>query len=168
VLAAPVLPTDFNWQQLFAFKQVEAVRYDTAWHDWPVAILCQALRAFGFSDVGPSGVVQFGEGTLAHGKVKQVGWYDGDHGAALKVHNLPYLLAFALDGKELRAGEPLQKDFGPLLFWSRATPHILHVVIILSLGAMVWLFTKRRRIFTGVAATLLGLSFIIYVALDIY
>ena len=62
VLAAPVLPTNFGWQRLFQQNQVKAVRYDVAQWDWPVGILCQALRAIGFSDVGPSGLALFEEG----------------------------------------------------------------------------------------------------------
>ena len=84
-LAAPVLPTDFEWSRLFRNGQVERVRYDTANLDWPVGTLCPALRAFGFSDVRPAGLVLFGDSAeLVGSNVKKVGWCDGGHGAALR------------------------------------------------------------------------------------
>jgi pimeloyl-ACP methyl ester carboxylesterase len=85
VLIAPVLPTDFDWNLVFNRRQVYgSIRYDAARWDWPVGILCPALRALGFSDVGPSGVVLFGDGTMDPSRLRKVGWYDGGHGEALR------------------------------------------------------------------------------------
>ena len=146
VLAAPVLPTDFNWKQLFGYKQVKAVRYDAAANDYPVGILCQALRALGFDDVGPAGVVGFGAGGMST-DLTTVAWYDGDHSAALlvdpasSVDNRAHLLNFAWDGRDDKASSKLTK-LGAMQHYSRATPYVVWTVFGLL---CVWLFRRQMQ-----------------------
>ncbi len=173
VLAAPVLPTDFDWKQLFRRRQVEALRYDTALWDWPVGILCQVIRALGFSDVGPSGVVLFGEGTMADSRIRKVGWYDGDHGAALRVDpkqgidNRQHLLNFVVTGSDLNAGEKLEPELGVMQHLSRATPYGVWTFTALMLW---WVFRRYRagkKFPRRSVAWLLGILIAVYAVLDI-
>lgn len=131
VLAAPVLPLEFPWTTVFDRKQVERLRYDTAQLDWPVGILCPLLRAIGFSDVGPAGLVLFGaSGQWSHdGPIRHVGWYPGGHGAALAADNRAHLLGFADRGDDLGAAEQLQQEAGALGIVSRLTPYLFWLLI---------------------------------------
>lgn len=167
VLAAPVLPTEFDWLQLFRREQVARVRYDTSERDWPVGILCPMLRAIGFHDVGPSGVVLFGEGRPQGSLLQKVGWHPGGHGDALSPGNRKHLLAFAADGTDLNADGSISRDLGAMRSISRATPY----VVWLALAALVfWLVRRHRsgRPFTwqAVGWTIAG-CFVVYVILDV-
>lgn len=173
VLAAPVLPTDFDWSRVFLWRQVEAVRYDAASWDWPVGILCPVLRALGFTDVGPSGVVLFGEGTMTDSRVRKVGWYDGDHGASLRVDsergidNRQHLLNFAVSGSDLSAGEELHTELGAMLQISRATPYVIWTLLGLVIIWLVRVYQMKRRFSLKSVALLLGIFLGIYVVLDV-
>lgn len=167
-LAAPVLPTDLDWLKLFNNGQIEKIRYDTALWDWPVGILCQSLRALGFFDVGPAGVVTFGQGTMVDSSIiKKVGWYNGGHGAALRPENRVHLLNFVDKGIDLSAGETLDTTVGAMGNISRATPYVVWLVLT---SAIVWLFRRyyikrglnRQEIFIIIA----GISSL-YVILDV-
>jgi hypothetical protein len=167
-LAAPVLPTDFDWETVFTLRQVQRVRYDIASQDWPVGILCPALRALGFLDVGPSGVVRFGEGRMTGDRpLHDVGWFSGGHGDAISASNRPHLLEFALNGTDLGAGATTVRELGRMQTLSRATPYAVWLLL-LGVGVAVALVVRRRpRAFVKVLliAALAFLAF--YVALDI-
>jgi pimeloyl-ACP methyl ester carboxylesterase len=166
-LAAPVLPTDFDWDTLFKRGQVEHVRYDTAQRDWPVGVLCPAIRAIGFSDVGPSGVVLFGDGSLQDGRVQKVGWYAGGHGDSINQINRPHLLAFAESGDDVSAGEITSRELGPMQTISRATPYL--VWLILLTGTALVGFRLRRQSHASIKTLLIvvGCLFLFYVVLDV-
>jgi pimeloyl-ACP methyl ester carboxylesterase len=173
VLAAPVLPTDFDWQRLIERKQVQEIRYDTAQWDWPVGILCQALRAIGYHDVGPSGVVLFGEGTMVGSRVKHVGWYNGGHGSALRVdplkniNNLQHLLEFAITGEDTEAGDALASELGPMQHISRAVPFVVWTfLLMLALVFIWWIYRGGRLSFKTIFLTIVIVS-IVYAVLDI-
>jgi pimeloyl-ACP methyl ester carboxylesterase len=172
-LAAPVLPTDFDWNRLFLYQQVKAVRYDAATDDWPVGILCPILRALGFTDVGPSGVVLFGEGTMQSSRVQKVGWYDGDHSAALRVDrdrgidNRQHLLNFAYLGNDLRASEPLLPELGRMQNLSRATPYVVWALIVLAALVARRLYRRGKRISFRTVGVALLVLLVAYAALDV-
>lgn len=168
VLAAPVLPTDFDWAGLFGRKQVERVRYDIASWDWPVGILCPILRALGFHDVGPSGVVRFGEGSMMGSfSVRDVGWYPGGHSDAISERNRLHLLAFAENGDDVAAGAMTSHDLGRMQTISRATPYVVWLVLLAAAG----LAGKYRRRWRPQAPKALlvasGCLFVVYILLDI-
>ena len=175
VLAAPVLPTDFNWTRLFDLQQVRALRYDTASGDWPVGILCPILRAFGFTDVGPSGVVLFGDGTLADSRLKKVGWYDGDHSAAIRsdlkngIDNREHLLAFAINGSDVDSGEQLSSELGAMQQVSRATPYVVWTLLAFVVFKLIRKLFYDGRVFLSRrnVAYLLCTALATYVILDI-
>ena len=171
-LAAPVLPSEFDWNGLRDRGQVQNVRYDTAVQDWPVGILCPALRALGYSDVGPAGLVLFGDTSNMNGGngLRQVGWYPGGHGAALTPANRAHLLQFVTGATDLSAGEPLLQEAGSLAIWSRLTPYLLWAVILGSGAALVrWkrVSTKAPR-WRMIALSLAGLFGVVYLLLDAY
>lgn len=167
-LAAPVLPTDFDWDRVFSRGQVHKLRYDTASWDLPVGVLCPALRALGFSDVGPSGVVLFGEGTMVGARVAKVGWHDGGHGEAIAPDNREYLLRFAHTGQDLNAASALTTDIRWIQRLSRATRFFVWAVLVLFVALIV----RRSRRTTWqqwlrTAASLASAVIVVYVLLDI-
>jgi hypothetical protein len=148
-LAAPVLPKEFPWRSLFDRAQLAQVRYDVAQQDWPVGILCPALRALGFHDVGPAGLVSFGDvdGWADGSRVAQVGWYPDGHGAALTPPNRAHLLTFVGDGKHFGTGAQLLEQSGGLAMWSRLTPYLVWAAIIGAvLGFRLWRTTAGRAV----------------------
>lgn len=173
-LAAPVLPTDFEWSRLFRNGQVERVRYDTANLDWPVGILCPALRALGFSDVGPAGLVLFGDSAeLVGSQVKKVGWYDGGHGAALRldpsagVDNRAHLLNFVHEGVDVGAGEKMSGEGGWMPLLSRATPYVVWLAMLVLLLWLVRRYRAGHRITWTKAARVFAALAAVYVILDV-
>jgi pimeloyl-ACP methyl ester carboxylesterase len=175
VLAAPVLPTDFDWNLLLQRRQVKAVRYDAADEDWPVGILCPLLNAVGFSDVGPSGVVLFGEGRMMGSSfVKNVGWYHGGHGAALRfdpaqnIDNRRHLLSFAYDGQDLSTDEKkMEEDPGAMRTYSRLTKWLTWALLGLAALWVVRRYRSGKRISLSSIVWALGLLLVLYVALDV-
>jgi hypothetical protein len=173
VLAAPVLPTDFDWNLLFLRKQVKAVRYDAASGDWPVGILCPLLRALGFSDVGPSGVVLFGDGTMASSRVQKVGWYNGNHGAALHndiekgKDNRQHLLNFAMMGTDLSAAEALEPELGLMQNISRTMPWLVWLVLLMAFVQLVRRYRAGKSISLKGVAWALAVIAVIYAVLDV-
>jgi len=174
VLAAPVLPTDFNWNQLFERKQINAVRYDAANEDWPVGILCPLLNALGFSDVGPSGVVLFGEGRMTGSSfVKNVGWYNGNHGAALRydpdhgIDNRKHLLNFAVAGSDLATDEKLAGDLGTMRTYSRLTKWMTWLVMALAVIWVIQRYRSGKRISLRAIAWAVVVVTAAYIALDV-
>jgi hypothetical protein len=143
VLAAPVLPVEFDWQTLFTRNQVRNVRYDTSSLDWPVGILCPLLRAVGCTDVGPSGLVGFGDSpNFVDSRVKHVGWHSGGHGAALTPSNRPHLLSFAHDGTDGLAEPATAREPAFMCGLSRATPYLVWLGMI---AYVIWVVRRYRR-----------------------
>lgn len=173
VLAAPVLPTDFDWATLFERGQVQKLRYDAASGDWAVAVLCQALRALGQTDVGRAGVVGFGEGNPADSRLQMVAWHSGSHDAALQFEpggvqdNLQHLLQFAALGKDLGTAEPLAQELGALRWASGLTPYLVRLVVASFVGVLAWLLWRRRwRLAAATTVSAVGLGLLLYMLLD--
>jgi alpha-beta hydrolase superfamily lysophospholipase len=90
-LAGSVLPTRFPWAALKG--QVGRVRNDRADRDWPVALLCNALRGLFMRDVGTGGFAGFDGGATI-----EVAYYSGDHGEALRPAYQQSLVDFIFGG----------------------------------------------------------------------
>lgn len=174
VMAAPVLPVDFAWRNIINRKQVKRVRYDAASFDWPVGILCPALRALGFDDVGPAGLVKFGspEAPVPDSVVRMVGWHDGGHGEALTVEpnhyegNLFHLLRFAYAGDDFAASDTVLPEPGFLATISRMTPYILWLVLVLTIVKIIRCLRSRERSLRKLVLITLGITFLVYIVLD--
>src|SRR5262249_41117906 len=86
-LAGSVLPMRFPWDDLVANEQVGRVRNDRANRDWPVALLCNALRGLQMRDVGTAGFAGFkGQETY------ECAYYPGGHSKALDPEFQDYLV----------------------------------------------------------------------------
>ncbi len=174
VMAAPVLPIDFPWQDIIHRKQVDRVRYDASSFDWPVGILCPALRALGFDDVGPAGLVKFGspEAPVPDSVVKMVGWHDGGHGEALTVApnrhegNLFHLLRFAYAGDDFAASDTILSEPGFLATISRMTPYIFWLVVVLAIVPIIRRLRSREWPFLKFVLVTLSITLLTYIALD--
>jgi pimeloyl-ACP methyl ester carboxylesterase len=162
-LAAPVLPIDFNWRRLFQLNQVQRVRYDTSLWDWPVGILCPLLRAVGFMDVGPSGLVLF----ATDSRVDKVGWHMGGHGKALDPENRTHLLNFATTGSDLAVGGQVARELGVMNTLSRATPWLVWALLVAALVFLVRFYHAGRRISARHAFTMVVVLLVVYAVLDI-
>jgi pimeloyl-ACP methyl ester carboxylesterase len=173
-MAAPVLPVDFPWQDIIHRKQVVRVRYDAASFDWPVGILCPTLRALGFDDVGPAGLVKFGspEAPVPDSIVKMVGWHDGGHGEALTVAphrndgNLFHLLQFAYAGDDFLASDTIHSDPGFLATISRMTPYVFWLVVVLTVIPIIRRLRSRKWLFSKFAIVTFSIMLLTYIVLD--
>jgi len=173
VLAAPVLPTDFDWDLLFNRDQLKKIRYDVALDDLPVGLLCQLLWALGQSDVGPAGVVGFGEGRAIDSRLQQVGWYEGGHGAALLfdkekgIDNRGHLLNFARDGDDKKADTRLLQ-IGWLGWVSRLVPYTVWIVLGSIVWGIVFLFYRGRwRTLRVIGVTMISAVVVTVIALNV-
>ena len=97
ILAASVLPRDYEWRTLFENTQVQEVSNHRASRDVPVGIVCNLLRSLGTSDVGTAGFHGFLGGRE---EIKEVYYYDGGHSAP--VERLARLLLPTQRGRFIR------------------------------------------------------------------
>ena len=89
VLAGSVLPKEFGWQQAVDKGQVAEVWNHRASSDFPVAVLCNAMRGLKMKDVGTGGF----DGFSAMPKVHECFYHPGGHSAALERGPLSVLAA---------------------------------------------------------------------------
>lgn len=173
-MAAPVLPINFPWGKIIDRKQVNLVRYDASSLDWPVGILCPALRALGFDDIGPAGLVKFGspEAPVPDSVIKMVGWHDGGHGQALTVApnlnegNLFHLLRFAYAGDDFTTSNKTLPEPGFLAAFSRMTPYALWIFILLATAPIFRLLLHRKWSLPKFAIVALSATTLTYIVLD--
>jgi hypothetical protein len=130
------------------------------------------VSGLGFSDVGPSGVVLFGEKTMSRAREQKVGWYKDGHASALVynpkagIDNRQHLLNFAIKGTDLSAGEALEQDSGWMKHASRLISWLAWPIVIFVSVVVLGVFYLIFRTLWAIAFIPLGL-FVIYVALDI-
>jgi len=137
-LAASVLPPEFEWTKLCNSTRVSAVRSDSACRDYPVAVLCNALRGLGMRDVGPGGFDGFGGNT-----VEEVRYYNGGHSSMLVQSNLESMLEFLMDGSVAKPNATLISDPGLTRNISRAAvllawPLVLLLLAGIAFGTLTW------------------------------
>ena len=112
VLVGSVLPRNFVWQPHFEHNQIKRLRVDGSNLDWPVGILCSALRAVGMLDIGTGGFLGFTNPSVQ--QEPRVFWYKGGHSAPLSAPNLPALAEFAVTGTMIN---PPMEAMGPEVTW---------------------------------------------------
>jgi alpha-beta hydrolase superfamily lysophospholipase len=160
-LVGSVLPEDF-WQRFTRLRdQVKNIRNDRANRDWPVALLCSALRGLRMRDVGPAGFSGFlGESAL------EVAYYRGGHGAALEPGNWNRLVTFVF-GLGLEKPENLVDEPGFYRQLSNLMPYLTPLaVLVVVAGGIFWTFQDavfhlERAILAAV------ILLVLYVALDV-
>jgi hypothetical protein len=146
-LAGSVLPANYEWTLLVKANRVAAIRNDCGSNDFPVAILCKALRALGMKDVGTGGFDGF-FGNV----VKEVRFHKGGHGSMFSDRNLESMLQFLLDKDNAGPQIGLISNVATMRLWSRATPFIALCIVIAIAVAVFW------------GASLYGWPFLIIVA----
>jgi alpha-beta hydrolase superfamily lysophospholipase len=127
-LAGSVLPTTFPWDELATRGQVGCVRNDRANRDWPVALLCNALRGLRMRDVGTGGFAGFDGGVT-----REVAYYSGGHSAALSPQNQFHLIDFVLNGAMVPPAA-LKPSPGYYRQLSNAMPYVA-MFLVLSLAS---------------------------------
>lgn len=136
VLAGSVLPPTYDWLALRNAKRVSEVRSDSACRDYPVAVLCSALRGLGMDDVGPGGFEGF-----RGDAVKEIRYHDGGHSSMLARSNLESMLEFlfnsaqqdvSLSGRETwtRRFSRAARIIAPLL--------VVAIAAAIVLGTLTW------------------------------
>ena len=159
VLAGCALPQEYDWENIMdpndgANQQVKRVLNELATGDFPVAVLCNALRGIGMKDIGPAGFTGF----LEKGpSIRDAGYHKGDHGVALRPTNQDRLVRFVLGGNPQ---DPDKWEPEPFLFgWlSRASPYLIWVVLaglFISLSKLI--FPKRTFNTKRALGTLIGI-----------
>lgn len=159
VLAGSVLPTSFPWGKLKG--QVGRVRNDRANRDWPVALLCNALRGLFMWDIGTGGFAGF-EGD----ETEEVAYYSGNHGEALRPVYQTALVDFIFGGELVRPPN-LAESPGFFRQLSNAMPYLAALLALAILAGMGW-FVLQEGAFHPYRLLSSGLAIIaIYVVLDI-
>ena len=164
VLLGSVLPSDYSWEQRRAWQQTEAVRTDRSADDLVVAILCNALRGLGMTDVGTSGWSGF---DVSGGVERDVAWFHGGHSAALARNNLASVADFLATG-ELTDSVFAAGD-GPspsLALLSQLAPWMARLIIgLIVLWSARWLRRAPRR--ADRLAALAAMAVLVVIVLDV-
>ena len=158
VLAGSVLPVDFAWGNLKQRNQVERLRNDRANRDWPVALLCNALRGLGMRDVGTGGFAGF----YGHDSY-EVAYYPGGHGEALGPAYCSHLVDYVFDQPPSKP-TGLQPSPGYYRQLSNAMPYVAILFVLIIFGFLGWLLWLGKII--PVIAIILLILFILFI-LDI-
>jgi pimeloyl-ACP methyl ester carboxylesterase len=157
-LAGSVLPTDFPWNRLRSNGQINRLRNDRANRDWPVALLCNALRGLRMHDVGTAGFAGF-HGHVAH----EIAYYAGGHSIALKPDHQDSLVDFVFGG-ELKEPSTLKRSPGLYQQLSNAMPY-LAMTLVFTVGLLeAWLLVQGLYLLV-IGSVLVALA--TYVVLDI-
>ncbi|WP_156994108.1 alpha/beta fold hydrolase [Terriglobus sp. TAA 43] len=102
-LNGSVLPAQWDWD--LHRSQVSELRNARAQKDFPVGVLCSALRGIHMRDVGTAGYTGF---QIPFGQHSEVFYYRGGHGASVSKQARPDILAFLVSGT---AGAAIQAEF---------------------------------------------------------
>lgn len=92
-LAGSVLPRDFNWTEHAG--QVGHLVNACGSKDFPVGVLCSALRGVGRRDLGVGGFAGFDDAPMARAQFVTV---QGGHGAGLEAQRLDGVSTYVLEG----------------------------------------------------------------------
>ena len=156
-LAGSVLPADYGWDELVEHARVKGVRSDGGAFDFPVAVLCNALRGLGMNDVGTGGYDGFRSDHVA-----DIRFHRGGHGSMLDDANLDSMLGFLIEGS--RAAPNLNASKAPLRWLSRLMRYAAPGLV---LGLLAFLaYAIWNGLWPFVIASLVVLAFL-YILLDI-
>lgn len=163
-LLGSVLPTDYSWEQRRAWQQTESVRTDRSADDLVVALLCNALRGLGMTDIGTSGWSGF---EVSGGVERDVAWFHGGHSAALATSNLTSVADFLATGQltdtALAAGDGPSPALATL---SQLAPWVARLVIaLIVLASARWLRRAPRR--ADRLAALAAMAILVVIVLDV-
>ena len=137
VLVGSVLPEKF-WGRFEDGRlkvQVARIQNHRARRDWPVALLCSALRGLGMRDIGTAGFGGFtGQST------EEVAYYKGGHSDPLQPDFHEGLVRFAL-GEDVDEPDSLVRDAGMFRQLSNMAPPIASsIAILLVVAAGLYVF----------------------------
>jgi hypothetical protein len=131
-LAGSVLPRDYPWRDRCDRSQVEKLCNARSSFDWPVGILCNGLRGVGMRDIGTGGFDGF---LVGENRLKELYYFDGDHGKPLEETYQDLIIKYILTGK---IGNPeglkSEEDIKKFQLFSRAAPTIARATLIILLA----------------------------------
>jgi hypothetical protein len=134
VFAGSVVRRDFPWDEYHNAGRVEKIRNDVATGDWVVGIFPRLLEILR-DDVGSAGHNGFIDNIAQQNSY--IGYFPGDHGAAIQDQYHPSIAHFILTGDNIQLELP-EKQNGFVVLLSKLT--ILVWLIIISLIAGIgWL-----------------------------
>lgn len=162
VLAGSVLPNDYPWRERYEAGQFASLRNERSNKDFPVGVLCSALRGFFMRDVGTGGFEGFfGTAGLP---IQEVFWHDGGHSTPLAPNNLEYLAEFVAAGQEKKPD--LDRSASKLyLFLSHIASRLAPFLLLLVVFGAAWWVT--HPVFSIVKlAILLGIILVLVLVFD--
>ncbi|WP_316239247.1 lipase family alpha/beta hydrolase [Bradyrhizobium sp. SZCCHNR1015] len=153
ILVGSVLPRTYDWQKVFARSQVELLRNDRANRDFPVGILCSALRGLGMRDVGSAGFHGF---DFKDERTLEVFYHDGGHSKALTETNIgPLIRSLMTDQINRSQDRELQKNKpNPrFAFLSRFAPYVsFGVASSIAFGTAYCLYSKWESLTSAIVS----------------
>jgi hypothetical protein len=123
-LAGSILPSTIRWSEAPYCEQVKLVRNVTATRDWPVGILCNALKWI-YRSFGTAGYHGFTNTQLNYG-------LEGPHGVALQPHHRAKVAKY-LVGEDVKIEHPNVKPSRAMNFLSKTSVFWL-IAVIVSIG----------------------------------
>jgi hypothetical protein len=100
-LNGSVLPAQWDWDKYR--RQVRELRNARAQKDYPVGLLCSALRGIRMLDIGTAGYNGF---QIPFGPHSEAFYYQGGHGASVDKNARPHILSFLVNGCNATPPEP--------------------------------------------------------------
>lgn len=161
VLAGSVLPEDFWSRSPGIARQIIRVRNDRADRDWPVALLCNAMRGLHMRDVGTGGFSGFWGATTT-----EVAYYPGGHGEALIPENQDYLVEYVFD-QPARWRPDLPGSPGYFRQLSNLMPYAAVAVTAALVAAIVLMIFQNGVFHLMRAVVTVVCLLVIYVVLDV-
>jgi pimeloyl-ACP methyl ester carboxylesterase len=127
-LAGSVLPRNYPWKERCDKAQIKSLCNARSSLDWPVGILCSGLQGVGMRDIGTGGFDGF---LMGDDRLKELYYFNGDHGKPLEESNHSHIIQYILTGRifkpeGLKSEAEISKIFG---FFSRSAPFITRLIV---------------------------------------
>jgi hypothetical protein len=130
-LAGSVLPRDYPWRDRCDRSQVEKLCNARSSFDWPVGILCNGLRGVGMRDIGTGGFDGF---LFGENRLKELYYFDGDHGKPLEETYQDLVIKYILTGNISKPeGLKSEEDIKRFQLLSRAAPSLTRIILMIVL-----------------------------------
>ncbi|HIK03474.1 MAG TPA: hypothetical protein IGS40_01975 [Trichormus sp. M33_DOE_039] len=138
-LAGSVLPREYPWKKIFDKGQVKMICNARSSFDWPVGILCSALRGVGMRDIGTGGFDGF---LMGDDRLKELYYFDGDHGKPLDESNHINIIEYILTGVISQPkGLKTEAEIAKFRFVSRISPYASRLIcILIIIGTLLFIF----------------------------
>ncbi|NEP69026.1 alpha/beta hydrolase [Moorena sp. SIO3A5] len=145
VFAGSVVRRDFPWDEYHERKRIEKIRNDVATGDWVVGIFPRLLEILG-DNVGSAGHNAFIDNIAQQNSY--LGYFSGDHGAAIQEQYHPSIAHFILTGNNIELKLPEnQNAFVVLLSKLSIIVWLIIIGVIAGIGwlilghlGLIWLF----------------------------